>query len=105
MQLVLLNISDHYVRTKANGMASERDGVYGCLLGQQQGRDISISNSFELLLETTADGPQLNEAFLTKKLEQCKSCISLFPQIQAEAFRYSCSPGLILLSTARSSPQ
>ncbi len=48
--------------------------VLGCLLGQQAGRVVDISNSFELRHELTAEGSvALDEAFVTKKLEQCMS--------------------------------
>ena len=73
MQLVMLNVSDHDVRIKANGMASGSGRVYGILLGQQLGRQISISNSFELQVRESANGDvDIDEAFLTKKLDQCK---------------------------------
>jgi hypothetical protein len=69
-QLVLINISDHFTRTRANAVdpgAAVR--VLGCLLGSQLGRTIDISNSFEMLLG--ADGA-INKDFLDKKMEQCE---------------------------------
>ena len=48
--LALVNISDHYVRFKAQ-LAPEEEPprVLGCLLGMQEGNlDLEICNSFEL---------------------------------------------------------
>lgn len=46
--------------------------VLGCLLGQQAGRVVDVSNSFEVRHEAEGNGATvLDEAFLTKKLEQC----------------------------------
>ncbi|KAK9842276.1 hypothetical protein WJX81_004143 [Elliptochloris bilobata] len=72
--LVLINISDHATRIRAtSGGPSGEVRVLGCLLGQQAGRVVDISNSFELRHELTADGSvMLDDAFLTKKLEQYK---------------------------------
>ena len=77
---MLISISDHYTRTKAmsRGSAAPVQRVLGCLLGQQTGRSVDISNSFELNYELLADGSVvINTAFLIKKQEQCKySCMS-----------------------------
>ena len=74
MQLVLLNVSDHHTRAKANlpDASSPLPRVLGCLLGQQTGRVVDVSNSFEFVYESTASGLVLDEALLTKKTEQCK---------------------------------
>lgn len=72
LQLVLINISDHFVRVKANSPAQSSLRVFGCLLGQQNGREVSISNSFELMVRDGEDGVQIDEAFLTKKQDQCE---------------------------------
>jgi len=44
--LVIMNISEHWTRTKAQVGCSLK--VYGALFGQQQGRTVEIMNSFEL---------------------------------------------------------
>ena len=71
---MLINISDHYTRTKVASPAS--NGVFrvmGCLLGQQSGRVVDISNSFEIKYERGDDGSiAINDAFLQKKMEQCE---------------------------------
>lgn len=72
LQLVLINISDHHVRMRVNGLAQGSGRVFGCLLGQQIGREVSVSNSFEMKVEDKMGEPEVDEAFLLKKQEQCK---------------------------------
>jgi hypothetical protein len=70
--LVIVNISDHYTRIKAqSGSASPPPRVYGCVLGVQTGRTVEIFNSFELHYDATQN--VLDRAFLESKQEQCKS--------------------------------
>jgi len=73
LQLVVINISDHYTRTRAN-LGSPPDAlirVVGCLLGTQSGRTIDVSNSFEV--PTSSEDPKaLDFAYLHKRLEQCE---------------------------------
>ena len=75
MQLVLINISDHHTRTRANTGAPAVK-VLGCLLGTQSGRTVDISNSFEIKYEgpTAAEGGPvvIDHAFLLKKQDQCE---------------------------------
>ncbi|GFR45118.1 hypothetical protein Agub_g6496 [Astrephomene gubernaculifera] len=76
--LVLINISDHHTRTRANTPAASAPGapapaVMGCLLGSQSGRSVDIRNSFEVRYTTGADGSiEVDIAFLLKKQEQYK---------------------------------
>ena len=84
LQLVLLTISDHHTRIKANAPAGQDAAssstwpaaparVLGYLLGQQNGRVVDISNSFELNYTMDAAGAlQIDAALLTAKLEQCE---------------------------------
>lgn len=74
--LVLINLSDHYTRIKANSTAGTHVRVMGCLLGSQSGRTVDISNSFEMRFD--AEGLNLDQAFLTKKQEQYKQ---VFPKL------------------------
>ncbi|KAG1102503.1 hypothetical protein G6F42_017355 [Rhizopus arrhizus] len=78
--LVLLNISDHYTRTKLQTPTAIENGrMYGALLASQSGRDVDIINSFELPLSTEQDGNTvLDKAFLLYKLEQLKQ---VFPHL------------------------
>ena len=73
-QLVLINVSDHHTRTKANtpGGGGAVPRVMGCLLGQQSGRTVDISNSFEMKYDQGPEGLVINVAFLQKKMEQCE---------------------------------
>ena len=77
MQLVLLNVSDHHTRAKANAEdAGTAPRVLGALLGHQNGRVVDISNSFEFAYENTPQGVMLDMNLLTKKTEQCKPAFS-----------------------------
>lgn len=52
--------------------------MLGCLLGQQAGRVVDVSNSFELRHEPASGGSAtLDETFLTKKLGQCMPMLSV----------------------------
>jgi COP9 signalosome complex subunit 6 len=74
--LVIVNISDHYTRIKAqSGSASPPPRVYGCVLGVQTGRTVEIFNSFELHYDATQN--VLDRAFLESKQEQYKK---VFPK-------------------------
>jgi COP9 signalosome complex subunit 6 len=55
MQLVLINVSDHCMRTKALDNA-EFPRVIGCLLGQHNGRTVDIISSFEMIETECTDG-------------------------------------------------
>lgn len=73
--LVLINVSDHYTRSRANGVDHSEDGTFrvlGCLLGVQVGRTVDVSNSFELLYKNIDGRPSFDEAFLVKRLQQYK---------------------------------
>lgn len=71
---MLINISDHFTRVKAN-TGSPDVRVYGVLLGSQVGRTVDISNSFEIKHEVDAQGQlQIDVPFLTHKQEQCGCC-------------------------------
>ena len=72
-QLVLINVSDHHTRCRANGLNVAAGGrVQGCLLGQQDGRNVDISNSLEIVYSVAPDGAlEIDEAFLLKKMDQC----------------------------------
>ncbi|CAO3680767.1 unnamed protein product [Rhizopus microsporus] len=80
--LVLLNISDHYTRTKLQNPALIENGrVFGALLASQSGRDIDIVNSFELPFKLAEDGVShgLDKTYLMYKLEQLKQ---VFPTLE-----------------------
>lgn len=88
--LVIVNISDHYTRVKAQahhsaagssaaangGAAAAVPRVFGCVIGVQRGRTVEIFNSFELLFDPLTQ--TLDRAFLEKKQELCKSICCFF---------------------------
>lgn len=75
--LVLLNISDHYTRTKLQEPEFANGGrIYGALLAQQSGRDIDVINSFELP-RPNSNG-QVDRTYLASKTEQLKQ---VFPNL------------------------
>eukprot|EP00877_Chromochloris_zofingiensis_P010803 jgi/Chrzof1/5977/Cz16g22120.t1 len=76
--LVLINISDHHTRLRANSQSNSAPTVMGCLLGAQSGRTVDVSNSFEIKYATTEQGVQIDEPFLAKKQEQYKT---VFPKL------------------------
>ncbi|KAI8897742.1 maintenance of mitochondrial structure and function-domain-containing protein [Globomyces pollinis-pini] len=71
--LVILNISDHFVRFQSQQKNASL--VIGSLMGIQNGRDIEIMNSFELPLTQTND---INIAYFIEKQEQYKQ---VFPTL------------------------
>ncbi|XP_078163173.1 COP9 signalosome subunit 6A [Carex rostrata] len=94
--LVIVNISDHYTRLKAQTLHSGESSssaapsnggaagsappapprVFGCVIGVQRGRTVEIFNSFELLFDP--DTHTLDRAFLEKKQELYKKVFPTF---------------------------
>lgn len=73
LQLVLINVSDHFTRFKANGPdGAPPPTVMGCLLGIQDGRSVDVVNSFEMRFNQGENGWEVDHAFLVKKQEQCE---------------------------------
>jgi COP9 signalosome complex subunit 6 len=80
--LVIVNVSDHYTRVKAqvacSGDGSSSSGatagqpprVFGCVIGVQRGRTVEIFNSFEIVLDPVTG--TLDRSFLEKKQELCR---------------------------------
>jgi len=63
--LVVVNISDHFTREKCLKKGIAR--VFGVLLGQQEGRRVEISNSFEMLM---GDDGIIDPEFLKERQDQ-----------------------------------
>ena len=63
--LVIINISDHFTRAKVQ---KSTHLVVGALMGSQSGRQIELSNSFEIPMKTDLDLDYVNI-----KKEQCIS--------------------------------
>jgi len=69
--LVLINMSDHWIRTRVqNNVDNPR--VIGALLGIQTGRNIEIMNSFELVYDVVDKRIVIDSKYLTPKQEQFK---------------------------------
>eukprot|EP01133_Synstelium_polycarpum_P015587 gene15587-18518_t len=75
--LVIINVSDHYTRTKVEKNVTDANAprVFGVLLGLQNGRNVEICNSFELVL--TAE-KTLDLDYLKKKNEQFKKVFATY---------------------------
>ncbi|EPQ65359.1 Bgt-1433 [Blumeria graminis f. sp. tritici] len=67
--LVLLTISDYITRHK---LRQQKGPIVGALLGQQNGRGISIENAFECLLDETDGEILLNQSWFEERLQQMK---------------------------------
>ncbi|XP_065056712.1 COP9 signalosome complex subunit 6-like [Rhopilema esculentum] len=67
--LVIMNVSEHYTRTKAQGEIRDAK-VVGALLGKQEGRNIEILNSFELQYDLIEKDIVINMEYYRAKEEQ-----------------------------------
>lgn len=67
--LVLLTISDYITR---HTLRQQKGPVVGALLGQQNGREITIEHAFECLLKTDGDVVTLSEAWFEERLQQSR---------------------------------
>lgn len=66
--LVLLTISDYITR---HTLRQQKGPVVGALLGQQNGREVSIEHAFECLLKTTEENEViLSPLWFEKRLQQ-----------------------------------
>jgi len=63
--LVIVNISDHYTREKVRTSKPQR--IFGILLGTQSGRRVEITNSFEMLIDSSHT---IDKEFLKTRVEQ-----------------------------------
>lgn len=67
--LPLIAISDYVVRHTLRRLEGP---VVGALLGQQNGREVSIEFAYELKTETVGDKVKLDLAWFDERLEQSK---------------------------------
>ncbi|KAG0467977.1 hypothetical protein HPP92_017305 [Vanilla planifolia] len=92
--LVIVNISDHYTRVKAqlhhsatigtaspstavsNGSGATAPRVFGCVIGVHRGRTVEIFNSFELIIDPVSQ--TFDRVFLEKKQELYKKVFPNF---------------------------
>ena len=73
--LVIINISDHATRARVRNGKNTR--VVGVLLGNQQGKQSELLNSFELVVEEVVNEAEkstlkIDHNYLQEKLIQCK---------------------------------
>lgn len=66
--LVLLNISDHITR---HGVRQQKGPIVGALLGQQQGRNVSLEHVFECKLIIEGEDVILDQEWFDTRLKQC----------------------------------
>ena len=72
--LVIMNISEHWTRTKAQTGAPQK--IFGALIGKQKGRNIEVMNSFELDHTTVEDKVIIDRDYYDIKEEQFKQVFS-----------------------------
>lgn len=71
--LVVINVSDHFTRARAQSGGRPGARVFGALLGEQIGRHVEIANSFEMKMTVTASGEtRADQDYLRTRLEQYK---------------------------------
>lgn len=69
--LVIMNISEHWTRVKAQSSGQEKQ-VIGALIGKQKGRDLEIMNSFELVFSLVDGLLTIDREYYNTKEEQFK---------------------------------
>jgi COP9 signalosome complex subunit 6 len=70
--LVLLTISDYITR---HTLRNQKGPIVGALLGQQNGREITIEHAFECLLVDVNGETILNKAWFDERLQQSMSTL------------------------------
>jgi len=88
--VVIVNISDHFTRTKVQNKKSN-PRVIGALVGIQTGRNLEIFNSFELPYEIKDDKVIIKNQYLNTKSEQLKQ---VFPDYEFMGW-YSTGQGIV----------
>lgn len=72
--LILLTISDHITRHAAR---CQQGPIVGALLGQQNGREITLEHAFECLVTEGPNGEaQIPDNWFVERVQQCKSYTS-----------------------------
>jgi len=77
--LVIINMADHFTRAKVESNSPVAPRVVGAILGTQNGRNLEISNSFELVFNTIDGLVVIDFDYLKRKQEQFKT---VFPNIE-----------------------
>lgn len=69
--LVLLTTSDYITR---HVLRRQEGPIVGAILGQQNGREITMEVAFECKVDTKPNGAvEVDEEWFNERLEQCKS--------------------------------
>jgi len=74
--LVIMNVSEHWTRLKAQEGSQQQ--VLGALIGKQNGRNIEIMNSFELLFDKIENDIIIDRVYYNQKEAQFKQ---VFPDL------------------------
>lgn len=70
--------------------------MIGALIGKQEGRNIEVMNSFELLSHTVDDRTHIDKEYYYTKEEQCESQFTIH-LLSPVAFAVLCVCGLLSL--------
>jgi COP9 signalosome complex subunit 6 len=77
--LVIINVSDHHTRVKVeSNTPNAPPRVIGALLGIQNGRNIEVTNSFELVYDIVEGRIIVDSGYLKSKQEQFKKVFPLY---------------------------
>jgi COP9 signalosome complex subunit 6 len=69
--LVLLTISDYITR---HTLREQTGAIVGALLGQQNGREVTIEHAFECATKIQNGDVMLNASWFSERLDQSTSC-------------------------------
>jgi COP9 signalosome complex subunit 6 len=83
--LVIMNIADHYTRSKVSNSGTIK--IFGAILGSQKGRNAEICNSFELLVTPDGYRYKLDANYFTSKRQQFKQ---VFPDLEFLGWYTNC---------------
>jgi COP9 signalosome complex subunit 6 len=70
--LVIMNVSEHFTRHRAQSEPGAPNRVFGCLLGTLSGRNVDIANSFELKVGLVSGTYVIDVDFLKTRLDEYK---------------------------------
>lgn len=87
--LVLMNMSEHWTRIRAQEGAAKP--VYGALIGKQQGRKLELLNSFELKFEIIDNDVIINKDYYNMKEEQCEELKKVKIRFDSKIFTFQIS--------------
>nr|AEE61784.1 unknown [Dendroctonus ponderosae] len=74
--LVIMNVSEHWTRVRAQNEENILPEVFGALIGKQKGRNIEIMNSFGLVVSTIGEDTFIDRDYYNMKEEQFKQVFS-----------------------------